>query len=135
VTALLQRGGTPAERNAVPEVATALMPEVPPAPTLKVELDVRGASCRLTLHGALCGTSLAALEAQVDQLGCLPCEQVIVDMGHLTEIDEVGAKVVLGLYYYVLGRGGALRLTAMSGPVAETLHAVGGNLLALPGAH
>jgi anti-anti-sigma regulatory factor len=100
-----------------------------------VELDLLGPSCRLTLHGALCGTSLAALEAQVDQLGCLPCEQVIVDMGHLTEIDEVGAKVVLGLYYYVLGRGGTLRLTAMSGPVAEILHAVSGDLLALPDAH
>jgi anti-anti-sigma regulatory factor len=122
VTALLQRGDTPAERAAVPEE--------PPAPTLLVELDVLGRSCRLTLRGALCGTSLAALEAQVDQLGCLPCEQVIVDMGHLTEIDEVGAKVVLGLYYYVLGRGGALRLTGMSGPVAETLHAVAGDVLA-----
>jgi anti-anti-sigma factor len=99
------------------------------APTLQVELDVQGGTCLLTLHGVLCGRSLAALAAQVDQLGCLPCEEVVVDMHQVTELDHAGAKVILGLYYYVLGRGGALRVTGMAGRVAETLRATGGELL------
>jgi anti-anti-sigma factor len=104
----------------------------PPDSTLLVELAVLGASCRLTLQGELGGTSLAALVAQVDQLGGLPCEQVVIDMGDVTVIDDVGAKVVLGLYYYVLGRGGSLQVTGMTGKVAETLRAVGGELFSLP---
>jgi anti-anti-sigma regulatory factor len=101
-----------------------------------VELDLRGATCRLTLRGELCGSSLAALEAQVDQLGCLPCEQVVVDVRQVTALDEVGAKVILGLYhYYVRGRGGALRVIAMEGAVEETLFAVGGELLSSQEGH
>jgi anti-anti-sigma factor len=122
VTALLHRGNRdnpPAEGDGLPKAA----------PTLQVELDVRGPTCRLTLRGELCGTSLAALEAQIDQLGCIPCEQVVVDVRHLTQLDEVGAKVILGLYYYVLGRGGELRVTAMAGAVEEILRAAGGELL------
>jgi anti-anti-sigma factor len=126
VTALLQRGDTPAEE---PEFAET---PAPLAAALVVELDVHGTACRLTLRGELRGTSLAALEAQVDQLGCLPCEQVVVDMGAVTALDEVGAKVILGLYYYVLGRGGSLRVAGMSGDVARSLHAVGGDIWPFP---
>jgi anti-anti-sigma regulatory factor len=50
-------------------------------------------------------------------------------MHQVTELDHAGAKVILGLYYYVLGRGGALRVTGMAGRVAETLRATGGELL------
>jgi anti-anti-sigma factor len=97
----------------------------PGGPILQVELDVQGSTCLLTLRGVLSGGSLAALAAQVDQLGCLPCEEVVVDLGQVTGLDEAGAKVLLGLYYYVLGRGGALRVTGMAGPIAETLRATG----------
>ena len=120
VTALVQGGRAPSEGDGVPVAI----------PTLRVDLDVRGVLCRLTLRGELCGTSLAALEAQVDQLGCMPCERVVIDMRHVTRLDEVGAKVLLGLYYYVLGRGGELRVTAPTGAVADTLRAVSGQLLA-----
>jgi anti-anti-sigma factor len=99
------------------------------APTLEVELDVQGPTCRLTLRGELCGGSLAALAAQVDRLGCLPCEQVVVDMRQVTRLDQAGAKVILGLYYYVLGRGGTLRATGMTGEALETLRATGAELL------
>jgi anti-anti-sigma factor len=99
------------------------------APALQVELDVQGPLCRLTLRGELCGGSLAALAAQVDQLGCMPCDQVVVDIRQLTELDPAGAKVILGLYYYVRGRGGALRVTGMAGEAAETLRAAGPELL------
>jgi anti-anti-sigma regulatory factor len=50
-------------------------------------------------------------------------------MGQVTRLDQVGAKVILGLYYYVLGKGGVLRVTGMAGQVAETLRGAGGDLL------
>ena len=119
MTALLHRRDIPTEGDGVTAAP----------PTLRVDLDVRGPTCRLTLHGELGGTSLAALEAQVDQLGCTPCEMVVIDMRHVTHLDEIGAKVLLGLYYYVLGRGGELRVTAPTDDVAETLRAISGELL------
>jgi anti-anti-sigma factor len=121
VTVLLPGGNTPVPRRGIAETEAA--------PTLQVELDLQGPACRLTLRGELCGASLAALTAQVDQLVCLPCERVVVDMGQVTRLDHAGAKVILGLYYYVLGKGGVLRVTGMAGQVAETLRAAGGELL------
>jgi anti-anti-sigma regulatory factor len=109
--------------------ASVELPEAPPY--LEVELAATGVTCRLTLRGTLCATSLSALEAQVDQLGCMPCEQVVVDMHQLIELDEVGAKVILGLYYYVVGKGGELRLTECVETVRATLQAVGGGVLPL----
>ena len=90
---------------------------------------MEGSTCRLTLRGELCGGSLAALAAQVDQLGCMPCEQVVVDMRQVTLLDPAGARVILGLHYYVGGRGGVLRVIGTAGEVAETLRAAGPELL------
>jgi anti-anti-sigma factor len=117
-----QRGGV------LPETE----PEIEPEAVLQVELEAMGTSCRLTLRGDLCDTSLSALEVQVDQLGCLPCERVIVDLRQLTRLDPVGAKVILGLYHYVVGRGGEMRVTEANGAVTATLQAAGGDII--PGA-
>jgi anti-anti-sigma factor len=109
---------------------TALLPGADARATaLQVELDVVGSTCRLTLRGELCGGSLATLAAQVDRLGCMPCEQVTVDMRHVTDLDPAGARVILGLHYYVRGRGGALRVIGAAGEVAATLRATGSELL------
>ena len=88
---------------------------------LRVELHARGRTCTLVLRGSLCGTSIAALEAQVDQLGCVPCDDVTVDLRGLRAIDPVGANVLLGLYHYVDGRGGRLRITGATDRIAITL--------------
>jgi anti-anti-sigma factor len=119
VTAVLPGGDPPLPRPGMEEAA----------PTLQVELDVQGPACLLTLRGELCGGSLAALAAQVDQLVCLPCERVVVDMGQVTRLDQAGAKVIVGLYHYVLGKGGVLRVTGTAGQVAEILRAAGGESL------
>jgi anti-anti-sigma regulatory factor len=105
-----------------------------PLPSLAVELESAGRSCRLVLRGALCDTSIAALEAQVDQLGCMPCDEVIVDMRYLTSLDPVGANVLIGLYHYVVGRGGQLRVTSARGDVSAILHAIAGNLIPISAA-
>src|ERR1700733_1308076 len=92
-----------------------------PGAWLRVELRSAGRTCTVVLQGALSDTSIAALEAQVDQLGCIPCDDVVVDASGLTALDAVGANVLLGLYHYVNGRGGTLRITGARGPIASTL--------------
>jgi anti-anti-sigma regulatory factor len=89
---------------------------------LRVELHTRGRGCTLVLTGVLCTTSIAALEAQVDQLGCVPCDDVLVDVRGLTDLDAVGASVLLGLHHYVDGRGGHLHIAGASAQIAPTLH-------------
>jgi anti-anti-sigma factor len=93
-----------------------------PGPWLRVELHSYGRTCTLVLHGELCDTSIAALEAQVDQLGCIPCDDVIVDVRELAALDSVGANVLLGLHHYVDGRGGHLRVMGATGEIATILH-------------
>ena len=99
------------------------------APVLQVELQAIGATCRLTLRGTLCQTSVAALQAQVDQLGCLPCHEVLVDLRGLTGLDEVGANLLLGLNHYVIARGGVFRVAGAAPAIADTLHSVAGTLI------
>jgi anti-anti-sigma factor len=93
-------------------------------PTLQVDLIAVGPACRLVLHGDLCGATLTVLEAQVDQLGCMPCHDVVVDLGSLARLDSVGANVLLGLSHYVTARGGVFRITRASRDVAATLCAI-----------
>jgi anti-anti-sigma factor len=87
----------------------------------RVELQSRGRTCILVVSGRLTAASIAALEAQVDQLGCLPCDDVVVDAAGLTALDPVGANVLLGLFHYVNGRGGTLRISGARGSIARTL--------------
>jgi len=88
---------------------------------LRVELRTFGRVCRLVLSGALSGTSIAALEAQVDQLGCTPFEKVVVDVSKLTSMDPVGARVLFGLYHYVEAKGGKLKIVGASKQIESTL--------------
>jgi anti-anti-sigma regulatory factor len=95
----------------------------------QVELESDGTACRLLVGGALCERSIALLEAKVDELGCLPCQEVIVDLRRLTQLDAVGANVILGLYHYVVGRGGTLCITRPPREVAAVLHSVAGTVI------
>ena len=112
-------------------MTTALEPDSQEetAPFLEVDLDSSAPTCRLILRGALCNTFIAALEAVVDQLGCLPCKSVTLELGHLTTLDAVGANVILGLYHYIVGRGGELRVSGATGPIAATLRLAAGSVM------
>jgi len=103
------------------DLVEAVERDRPPDPWLRVELEGDGPVCTLILAGALCGSSIAALEAQVDQLGCRRCEDVVVDVAGLVLLDDVGARVLVGLRHYVSGRGGHLVVTGAQGQVAFTL--------------
>lgn len=93
----------------------------PPAPVLTVELAMDGPSTTVRLRGALHAGSLAALEAQIDQLGCTPCTQVAFDLSELTELDAVGAGLLKGLGHYVEARGGRFRFNGARPAVAAAL--------------
>ena len=88
---------------------------------VSVELKISGQTSTLALCGMLCGTSVAALEAQIDQLGCSPCEAVTVDLRGLHALDKTGARMLLGLYHYVTSRGGHYKIVGATGQVAQTI--------------
>jgi anti-anti-sigma regulatory factor len=62
-----------------------------------VELRSVGRTIVLVLHGALRATSLPALDAQIDQLACIPFDEVIVEFGGLIALDATGARVLIAL--------------------------------------
>jgi anti-anti-sigma factor len=78
-------------------------------------------SCVLTLCGELTGSSIPALEAQIDQIGCAACEHVALDLSGLVAIDSVGVHVLVGLDAYVHGLGARLTMSGARGAVAEAL--------------
>ena len=88
---------------------------------LSVSFDEHGSVCMLTLSGQLTRTSVAALDAQVDQIGCADCKHLILDLADLTGLDEVGSRVLEGLDVYVRTLGAQLSITGASGVVAEML--------------
>jgi hypothetical protein len=73
------------------------------------------------MRGELVDTSIAALEAQIDQIGCSTNTEVVLDVAGLTRIDAVGSRVVAGLDVYVRALGARLRVTGAHGQVAEAL--------------
>jgi anti-anti-sigma factor len=99
------------------------------APVLSVELKGTGPICRLVLLGELCDITSPALEAQVDQLGCMPCQDVVVDLRSVVRLDAVGANVLLGLYHYVTARGGTFGVTEAPEEVTTVLHEATGALI------
>jgi anti-anti-sigma factor len=88
---------------------------------LRVEMRTSARSCTLLISGALCGNSIAALDAQVDQLGATPCEMVVVDLQHLSSIDDRGARVLAGLRHYVEARGGIYRIVGACSQVQRVI--------------
>jgi anti-anti-sigma factor len=75
----------------------------------------------LTFSGELNRTSIAALEVQIDQIGCSECSDVVLDVFALRKLDSVGTRVLIGLDHYVRALGAALAITGATGQVAEAL--------------
>ncbi len=88
---------------------------------LTVEFASTASLCVLTLTGELNGTSIAALEVQIDQIGCSQCSGVVLDVSALRTLDPVGTRVLVGLDHYVTALGARLAITGAWGQVAEAL--------------
>ncbi|HEX4218721.1 MAG TPA: STAS domain-containing protein [Acidimicrobiales bacterium] len=88
---------------------------------LTVEFTSTASLCVLTLAGELNGTSIAALEVQIDQIGCSHCSGVVLDVSALRKLDSVGTRVLVGLDHYVQALGARLAVTGATGQVAEAL--------------
>jgi anti-anti-sigma factor len=88
---------------------------------LTVEFASTASLCVLTLTGELNGTSIAALEVQIDQIGCSQCSGVVLDVSALRRLDPVGTRVLVGLDHYVSALGARLSITGATGQVAEAL--------------
>ena len=53
----------------------------------------------------------------------------MVELRHLTALDAVGANVILGLYYYVVGRGGEFHVSGATAPIAAMLRLAAGSVM------
>ncbi len=89
--------------------------------SLTVTLAVTGSACVLSLRGALTGSSAAALETQIDQLGSISCQNVVLDLSALDDIDAIGTGILFGLQHYVRGRGGDLTMVGARDTVASAV--------------
>lgn len=88
---------------------------------LTASLYEAGSVTILSLAGALESGSLAAMDAQVDQILCTDCQQLVVEASRLTSVDAAGVGALVELAATMAGRGGQLRIRGASGQVAQLL--------------
>ena len=89
--------------------------------SLTVTLQLLGRTCVLALAGDLVGSTVSALEAQVEQLAYLPARDVVLDLVNLVTLDEVGLNVLVGLSHYARGRGGHMTTMGASEDLVRRL--------------
>jgi hypothetical protein len=90
-------------------------------PSLKVYVTMTGAECTLWLVGSLLGDSVYELQTQIDRLGSLEFETLLINCAELVEVDEVGSSVLSGIQHYAAGRGAGFLVQATPPCMAATL--------------
>ena len=80
------------------------------SPGLAIWTDRAQDSCTLRLRGRLCADTVRLLDTHVDLLGAQACDEVVLDLEGVDGMDQVGARLIVGLGHYVAGRGGRFRL-------------------------
>jgi anti-anti-sigma regulatory factor len=90
-------------------------------PRLSVAFTFDGPRCELSLVGRLDAYSLVALQTQVDQFWLEPFEEVVVRVGGLRQLDDLGVTELARLRELVEGRGGRFRLVGMTEPIPARL--------------
>jgi anti-anti-sigma factor len=88
---------------------------------LTVTLRTVGSTCVLALAGELTATTVAALEAQIEQLALIAGRDVVLDLQRVEHLDDVGANVLTGFYHYARGRGQRMTMIGASSLIAERL--------------
>jgi anti-anti-sigma regulatory factor len=95
----------------------------PPDGDLSVWTDQSANRCVLRLRGRLCADTVSLLDRHVDRLGCRWCDRVTVDLRRLDHLDPVGAKLLVGLGHYVVGRGGQFDLEGVPAAMDPVIRA------------
>lgn len=90
---------------------------------LSVWTDQWANRCVLRLRGALTSATVHVLDRHVDQLGCRWCDEVVVELTLVDEIEPVGARLITGLGHYVAGRGGRFSVEGASADALAALQA------------
>jgi anti-anti-sigma factor len=90
-------------------------------PVLTVGLRCSDSQLVLSVTGMLARHSVAALEAQIDQIGCAEPSAVVLDLTYVAGIDATGVNVVLGLVHYVRALGRRVTIIGARGQVAQAL--------------
>jgi anti-anti-sigma factor len=90
-------------------------------PVLSVVLHCSESQLVLAATGMLTRDSIAALEAQIDHIGCAEPSAVILDLTDVVRIDATGLNVVLGLVHYVEALGRKVAIAGARGQVAAAL--------------
>lgn len=89
---------------------------------LSVWTEQQANRCTLRLRGRLTGDTAADFNTHVDRLGCRWCDEIVIDVSGLECMDQVGARLLVGLSHYVAARGGTFR-TVGARPVVSALMA------------
>ena len=92
---------------------------------LKVQISTQHRRCLIRLRGSLVQESLHTFASTFDRLGRLIFDQVIVDLKGISELDEAGTKVLLGLHHYVTARRAELIVWCADLAMATTVSTLG----------
>lgn len=95
------------------------------APALQAQLTTQHKRCVIRLRGSLQQETVHCFASMFDRLGRLSFDQVIVDLKGITELDEAGAKVLLGLHHYVTARKAELIIWCADPSMATTVSTLG----------
>lgn len=80
---------------------------------LSVAFTFDGPRCDLWLVGRLDAYSSVALQAQADQFGCEPFEEIVVHADELQALDETGTATLAALRHRIEERGARFRIDGM----------------------
>jgi anti-anti-sigma regulatory factor len=95
------------------------------APALQAQLTTQHKRCVIRLRGPMRQDTICSFAALYDRLGRLSFDHVIVDLKGVTDVDEAGAKVLLGLHHYVTARRAALTVWCIDPSMATTISTLG----------
>jgi anti-anti-sigma factor len=92
------------------------------SPRLNVQFTIEDLVCTLRLSGVLVADSIVDFESQIDRLGCTTFRTVALDLSQLSQLDAVGANVILGFHHYVGARQARMLVCGASESIASLLN-------------
>lgn len=116
-------GSTPADPPPGRARQTSMTAGGGPGGDLAIWTDQSANRCVLRLRGRLCADTVGLVDGHVDRLGCRWCDEVVVDLRSVVVMDEVGARLLVGLSHYVAARGGRFEVQSESAEAAALLAA------------